>query len=119
MRACIEILINVETDPGLERLKRECEQSLQRLSTLDDDHYTRIAENLDNIKNREQMDSGLRQYLSLRLTPLGEHQRIPKLSMRFEMLAVRLMAALETTQNVYVVSAETGEEAVRTTMNYN
>jgi hypothetical protein len=27
MRACIEILINVETDPGLERLKRECEQA--------------------------------------------------------------------------------------------
>ncbi len=112
MKLCIEML-NTEADPGQERLKRECEQSLKRLSKLDDEYYTQIAENLDNSINKDKIDSGLGKYLSMNLTPLGEHPRIPKSSMRFEMLAVRLMAALETTQHVTVVNVETGEDVVR------
>ncbi|KAK1744158.1 hypothetical protein QTG54_004691 [Skeletonema marinoi] len=120
MNTCIELLnSNSETDPGQERLKRECEQSLERLSKLDDDYYTRIAENLDNSSNRDNIDSGLGRYLSMNLTPLGEHPRIPKSSMRFEMLAVRLMAALETTQRISVVNAKTGEEAAETKLDYS
>lgn len=118
MKSCIEIL-NTEADPSQERLKRECEQSLKRLSKLDDDYYTQIAENLDNKINKNKFDSGLWQYLSMNLSPLGEHPRIPKSSMRFEMLAVRLIAALETTQRITVLDAETGEETIKSKMDYS
>jgi hypothetical protein len=111
MKACIEILstttaatnnsgdtTTAAAAKAEKRLKRECEQSLVRLSKLDDEYYTSIAENLDNITNKQNINSGLGQYLSMNLTLLAEHPRIPKSSMRYEMLAVRLMAALETTQ---------------------
>lgn len=118
MKSCIEIL-NTEADPGQERLKRECEQSLKRLSKLDDDYYTQIAENLDNSINKEKFDSGLWKYLNMKLSPLGEHPRIPKSSMRFEMLAVRLIATLETTQTITVLDAETGEETKKSKIDYS
>ena len=111
MRECIELLNTVERDSGQERLKKECEQSLQRLSKYDDDHYTRIAENLDSTSTTaefKKMNSGLGQYLSMNLTPIGEHPRIPKSSMKYEMLAVRLMASLEVKQEVTEI--RTGEK---------
>ena len=110
MEKCIEIL-NEETDsdPGQESLKRECKKALQRLSKLDDEYYTQIAENLDNSVAENTFDSGLRKYMAMNLTPLGEHPRIPKSSMRFEMLAVRLIAALEFSQRITIVDDETGK----------
>ena len=94
---CMEILIRDASYQNRERLMKECEESLERLKRWDDAYYTRISENHDG----KPMESGLMAYLAQRLTPLPEHPRIPMSSMKYEMLAVRLLASMEVKRAVY------------------
>ena len=95
MKKCIDIILNGgEIDQAKEKLKRECEDSLVRMSLLDDDHFTRLSET-NKPQGKNHLDSGLGEYLAMKMTPLPEHQRIPMTSMKEEMLAVRLLASME------------------------
>ena len=76
-------------------MKREVEEDLHDIRTTDESWYTRVFDKMSGKHDGKAMQSGLLAYLMQRLTPLGEHKRIPMSSMKEEMLALRLLASLE------------------------
>ena len=80
------------------------------LSLLDESDYSNLAGGArGDLKNN--MKSGISQYLSMELTILPEHSRIPMSSLKEEMMAVRLLAAIECTATFTPVSG-CGEDVV-------
>ena len=93
---CLDILSKKgELDRASAKMKKEVEGDLHEIRTTDESWYTRVFENMSGKHDGKAMQSGLLEYLMQRLTPLGEHKRIPMSSMKEEMLALRLLASLE------------------------